>query len=390
MQLGLANEELQRLPSGFKFVTTNINGIEPGEMIVRLLAVGICGTDKQMIRQERADSAAVIGHEGVGSILLAGAGVSGFSAGQLVVFNPVNPHDQDLVLGHSTSGLLQTYRVISEAEISHGLVLQVDLPCATELGILAEPLGAAIYAHELIAKYTNVEKLAIVGGGPEGLLSALYALGNLGREVFLVHNESSRLDWIAGQEILHREKMFLDSDRLASEILAATRGRGVDATIVCTSRRGSLAALSKALLYTRNEGCINLTVGFDSNDRLGELPDVDLGAIRRRNVCGHPVEGFASRHRVSGRNLYLTGHRGTSRTHILQAIETLTANPKSYSRLITHRIPFSGAAQFLEFLAKSRHPCCYEQRQIIKPVIDFSDTTRHYDREKVTTAFPVQ
>jgi threonine dehydrogenase-like Zn-dependent dehydrogenase len=369
----LLNQQLQRSSAGFQMVTAPVGRIEAEEVIVQLLAVGICGTDKQMLRQERSDSAKIIGHEGLGRIVETGAAVRGFSSGQLVVFNPVNPCNQELILGHSTSGVLQRYRVISAEELRHGLIIPVALSCPMELAVLAEPLAAAIYANELVTRRARPGKLAIAGAGPEGLLNLLYAGGNLHCDVFLVHNESSRLAWAAGQQFLPPERAFPDSDHLVSDILQATRGERVDATILCTSRRGALAALAKALLYTRTNGCIDLTVGFDSQERLAELPGFDLNAVRRKNLCGSPAEGAAELCCASGRELYLTGHRGTSREHILRAIEVLAASPALYQRLITHRIAFADAPRLLQALAEDRFRSWDGQRQFVKAVIYFPD-----------------
>src|SRR5438270_5347429 len=232
----LLKQQLQRSSAGFQMVTAPVDRIGPQEVIVRLLAVGICGTDKQMLRQERSDSARIIGHEGIGRIVELGAAVQGFARGQLVVFNPVNPYNQELILGHSTSGVLQRYRVISAEELHHGLIIPVALSCPVELAVLAEPLAAAIYAKQLVARRARPGRLAIAGAGPEGLLNLLHAGRNLHCDVFLIHNESSRLAWAAEQQLLPPERAFLDSDHLISDILRATGGEGVDATILCTSR----------------------------------------------------------------------------------------------------------------------------------------------------------
>lgn len=56
-----------------------------GELLLRLRAVGFCGTDLFKLKTNSAEPGTVLGHELVGTVEAVGRGVSGFSSGQRVV-----------------------------------------------------------------------------------------------------------------------------------------------------------------------------------------------------------------------------------------------------------------------------------------------------------------
>src|SRR5262245_51600920 len=69
----------------------NRPSLEPGagEVVVRVAAAGLCGTDYRIWTGHRAvDDPRVMGHEFIGTVLATGAGVDGFPAGRRVVVEP--------------------------------------------------------------------------------------------------------------------------------------------------------------------------------------------------------------------------------------------------------------------------------------------------------------
>ena len=64
-------------------------GPGPGEVLVRIRQVGICGTDRELIRAHfgsapLGERELVLGHEMLGEVEAVGPGVTGFSPGELV------------------------------------------------------------------------------------------------------------------------------------------------------------------------------------------------------------------------------------------------------------------------------------------------------------------
>ena len=156
----------------------------PGEVLVRVTAVGICGSDlhwydESGIGEAHLDRPLVLGHEAAGVI------ASGPRAGARVAIDPnlpcgaCEPCDRGLghlcpnvrFLGHSdTDGALRELMAWPEERL-------VPIPDAIDdvAGAMLEPLGVAIHALRL-ADLSPGGTIGVFGAGPIGLLLIRLAL----------------------------------------------------------------------------------------------------------------------------------------------------------------------------------------------------------------------
>lgn len=166
----------------------------PGEVLVRIKQVGICGTDRELIRAHfgsapPGESALVLGHEMLGEVAALGPGVSGFAPGQLVTATVRRPDgcpacqagQPDMCQWHQYTergiGGLHGYMTETVVEEARWLV---PVPRALEpIGILTEPLSVvekALRQANLIQRRINSwnpKTAMVLGSGPIGLLGAL-------------------------------------------------------------------------------------------------------------------------------------------------------------------------------------------------------------------------
>jgi len=323
-----------------------------GEVLIAPLLVGVCGTDLDLARRTRPDFAAILGHEGVARVVGTGADVHTLRTCDLVVFNPVNPRNPDQILGHSVDGLLQQYRLVTKAELEWGLAVPLAPAVTDQLGVLVEPLATVIYGHQLVKAVSRHQSVAIVGAGSIGLLNAVHATLIGTARVILIDPDAGKLDWAVRLGIVRAEDALDSAHDLTDGVLRRTAGRGVDAVYLCTPRSAASEGLRQALGYLAPGGCIDLVAGFGDTETMVELPDVPLNAVRRANTCGFPLQGT---HRKvvdrSGKDLYLTGHRGTSAGHMAEATGHLERNAAAYGKLITHRVGFREAAVAIRSMA---------------------------------------
>ena len=115
--------------------------VGPDDVTFRVLFAAICGTDRQIVRGDRPDRARILGHEAIAEIHAVGANVQVLRLGERFVFNPVNPADQDEILGHSTEGVFQRFFTLPEPEIlRRSLVEPVPAGMRSDVGALADAM----------------------------------------------------------------------------------------------------------------------------------------------------------------------------------------------------------------------------------------------------------
>ena len=332
-------------------------GAGDGAQVVEMLRAGICGTDVQIARGVRGDRARILGHEGAGR-LAASPGVPG----RTVVPNPVNVHDQDSILGHSYDGIFRDRAAL--APVAEGVPALVEAAPGLPLDLapLVEPLATTLYARTLLGEAAH-GSIGIWGGGATGMLHALLATRE-GTPAHVVHHGERDDDWVgAGLPVASATPA---SSFSARRVRAANGGRPLSAAVLCVPRWGAETALTQALSVLEPGGVIDLFGGFGAGDRHPDLPDVDLQAVRRSNVCGSVSEPLSAVTR-DGKPVRLTGHRGTSDAQLLEAQALILSDPAAFAAVVTHVVSLDTAARWLSARVRGRWP----EPRVGKVVIDF-------------------
>ena len=346
------NVAVARANGAFALRSGPLAPLRSGEVRFRVLHASLCGTDRQIARGDRGDVAVVLGHEGVAEIAAIGEGVSGRAVGDRVVFNPVNPTDQDEILGHSTEGLFQRYWTVAAAELERrALVVPAPREAPSAACVLAEPLGTVVYTHELL-RSEPPQSLLVVGAGPVGILHALYA-ARIARvpRVRLVANTEARARWAVQHGVLPAADVLLWDEPRGERLARSVAGQG--AVLLCVPARAMTGALDFALAAVADGGAIGL-VGGAGTRRVDALPGTDLVAIRRANVCGTVRANDAAVTAVrarGGRRIGLFGQRGTAARHLLEALAVLAADA-AFARVLTHRASLAALPRLLEQIAR--------------------------------------
>jgi L-iditol 2-dehydrogenase len=179
----------------------------PGEVLVEMKAVGICGSDVKLyahgvLGTHQPSGPYVMGHEGTGRIVELGAGVEDLAVGDRVCIDPEAPcHDcfycrrGDVNLCQhldfksvTTDGLLSEYAAV-RAHQAFSLPDTVDFVSGTVI----EPLSIAVQAVRMADLHPN-DSVVILGVGSIGLLS-LAVIRTLGvRKIAAIDIRPSVLD----------------------------------------------------------------------------------------------------------------------------------------------------------------------------------------------------
>ncbi|MFI9588953.1 glucose 1-dehydrogenase [Nonomuraea sp. NPDC052265] len=182
----------------------------PGELLVQGLALGICGTDRELAAGEYGwappgRSRMVIGHESLGRVLQVPDG-SAFSPGDLVVGVVRRPDPEPC--GACARGEFDmcrngryTERGIKEIDgyagerwaVKAGYAVRLD-PSLESVGVLVEPTSVVAKAWEHIERigsraWFEPRTVLVTGAGPIGLLAALLGRQR-GLEVHVLDREA--------------------------------------------------------------------------------------------------------------------------------------------------------------------------------------------------------
>ena len=257
----------------------------PGEMVVRVEASGICGTDLKKIQKGLLTPPRVFGHEIAGTVAALGSGTGRFREGQRVVLHHHVPCGDCFYCGHAAHAQCETYKrngTTAGFEPSGGgyaeyvkamdwIVERGAIPVPDgvldEEAVFVEPVNTCLKAVRR-ARIAKGETVLVVGQGPIGLI-LLQLCRRAGADVFVSDALPDRLD--VGRR-LGAAVGFDARQDVPREARGLTGGRGVDCAFVAAV---GPAPFSQAVHAVRPAGRIMVFAATSP----GEIAEVDLGAL---------------------------------------------------------------------------------------------------------------
>jgi L-iditol 2-dehydrogenase len=265
----------------------------PGQVRVRVAAVGLCGSDlhyysEGAIGDTECVYPMVLGHEPAGVLDKPGPGVTGWSAGDRVALEPALYcyHCEFCLAGRHNicsnirfmsmpeePGFLRDYVVLPAANL-----LPLPPAISVEEGALVEPLSVVLHSMQFAA-LRPAETAAVFGAGPIGLMTvATLRLSGAGR-IWCVEPVAHR------RELALRVGADAALDPAAVDasatILSETGQRGVDVSIDCAAKDGTI---DHAIRATRNGGRVVMT-GIPSERTL----TLEFHVMRRKELTLYNV-----------------------------------------------------------------------------------------------------
>lgn len=267
----------------------------PGEVLLKMVAASICGTDYHLFSWDKWASEivkppVVLGHELAGVVAETGSGVTRVKEGDLV---GVESHIVDWTCAQCRAGnmhLCRNLRVIG-AHVDGGFAEYVVIPDTNAIesnGLdpavvaLQEPMGNAV--HAAFVEPIEGRTVAVTGCGPIGLCSVGIAKAAGASFVVATDTEPYRLK-------LAREMgadLALDArdPDMVRRILEATGGDGVE---VVLEMSGAGPALSQALEFITRGGRISL-LGIFPEPVAVDLSDMVIQrGIRMYGIYGRRI-----------------------------------------------------------------------------------------------------
>lgn len=300
----------------------------PGEILMRVRASGICGSDlMEWYRKPKAPL--VLGHEVAGTVERVGPGVDGFAPGARIVTThhvPCNRcrfclTDRHAVCPtlHATTfdpGGFSEYVRLPRVNVERG-TFELPESVGFDEASFVEPLACAIRGQRLILMGLRAgDSVAVLGAGVSGILHVQLARA-LGAGP-IVATDTSRPRLAAALRFGADAALPAGESDLPAAVARAMGGRRPDRVIVCAASR---AAMEQALALVESGGSVLFFAPLPPGERL-ELDALDLwkrGVTITHSYAGPPAE-------------------------MLAALDLIAARRVDVRSMITHRLPLEEIA----------------------------------------------
>lgn len=310
--------------------------IGPGELLMRVEASGICGSDVlEWYRLKKAPL--VLGHEVAGQVVKMGVVVSRYKVGDRIVAAhhvPCNTCYYCLT-GHHTAcdtlrqtnfdpGGFSEYIRLPSINVDRGVVIIPD-ELSYEEATFHEPLGCAVRAHR-IARLKPGQSVLVFGCGVAGLLNIALARALGAGRIMAVDPVTFRR---RAAKKFGADEVLKPSENIQESFRQMNDGRLADLVLVCT---GARKALLQALESVERGGTV---LFFAPSDPGIKIP-LSINELFFRN------------------DITLTTSYGSSPYDSWVALELIRSSSVNVREMITHRLSLEETQKGFEIVAKAK------------------------------------
>ncbi len=328
--------------------------LQDGEVLIRLEAAGVCGSDVHMLRGEdpRTPLPIILGHEGVGRVLEVKGEkltVEGepLKSGDLILWNRgVSCHrcfhcavlnEPALCKNRKVYGINRSSKVAPYVNgcYSQEMLLTADtdifkVTAAVDPAILVSAsCSGATVAHAFdLHRPEFGDTVLIQGPGPLGVYAVAFAKKLGAQEIIVIGGSENRLQTcrdFGATLTLNRRELSLEDRKQA--IMDKTRGRGVDFAVEAV---GDPSAVHEGIKLVRSGGAY-----------------VSIGFSQPPGNC--QIDFFQE---VVSKNLKIQGVWVSGTRHTWQAMKLVLERPELFARMITHRFSLEQANEALAAMAQ--------------------------------------
>ena len=256
-------------PNNLSVAEHPVSTIGENELLIKVGACGVCGTDFHIYKGEApAKAPVIIGHEYAGEVIDAGRACSGVKIGDRVAINPnihcgycqfcrkgkINLCENLKALGVTINGGIAEYSVVPAAQ-AHLLPKNFSFETAS----FAEPLSCCIHGIDQAGIKLN-DSVIIVGAGTIGLIITQLALLKGASKVIVVDISNEKLH--LAQKLNAHYTFNVKEEGSEEKILDLTSG-GADIVIECA---GNSSAVKTSFKLVKKGGTIVVFGLADSKD----------------------------------------------------------------------------------------------------------------------------
>jgi L-iditol 2-dehydrogenase len=320
-----------------ELVEMPVPAIGPDDVLVRVRACGICGSDVHGLdgKTGRRIPPLVMGHEAAGEVVETGANVTDLRAGDRVTFDStvycgrcfhctrgeVNLCDNREVLGVSPGPYRRHGAFAEYVSVPRRIMYRLPDALSYEQAALIEAVSVAVHAVGLTPVRLG-DSAVVVGSGMIGLLAMQAAKLAGCTRVIAVDPDEGRLKLAIGAWAT--DAINPKTTDAAAAIRELTEGRGADVAIECV---GATEPIRTAIAGVRKGGAVTL-VGNVAPDIDLPLQSVVTRQIRLQGSCASNGEYPACIDMMA---------RGAIRVNeLISAVAPLEEGPSWFDRLYRH------------------------------------------------------
>ncbi len=293
----------------------------PGEVKIKVRAIGICGTD--LYGYSAVTPPIIIGHETAGEVVEVGKEVKTVRIGERVTTETTayicgkcrfcQSGDYNLCperrgLGSKVNGAFAEYFVIRE-ENTHYLPSHIDFSS----GALTEPLACATHAVMEQAKVSGCDVVVVLGPGSLGLLVSQVARAK-GAKVIICGISGDEKRLALAKDLGIDFAINLQEMNIHRFLRQITKGYGADIVLECS---GASAAVHLGLKLVRKRGKY-----------------IQAGILHQRVELDFDDVLF-------GREIYLIGSHTQKPSSWAKALKLMEEKKVNLTSLITHHLPLT-------------------------------------------------
>ncbi len=324
-----------------------------GEVLLKVDACALCGTDQRVLRGEKAIAVNIIGHEIAGTVVELGEGVEDVDVGgryalQAVIgcgeCPPCKANRQNLcdntftALGYAYNGGFAEYIIMPAKGVEQGCLIPIPDSMSAAVGTLLEPLSCSVNGLRCMP-IEEMETVVIFGAGVIGVLNALVAHARGAKEVIVMNRTQPRLDIIKKLGLPIDHLVNLEENDPVEWIRNHTNGVGAGAVIISASEK---ALVPVGMNMLRRDGHLSLFAGMNKEEPMEPL-NVNL---------------------IHYDELHLHGANSSVRRDYVEAAEMLADGRVDGDSLITHTFNLN---DFKEAMATQLDRASGSMKVIIEP-----------------------
>jgi L-iditol 2-dehydrogenase len=309
----------------------------PGEVLVRVEACGICGSDVHGFDGStgRRIPPIVMGHEAAGTVAAVGEGITAYAVGDRVTFDStiycgrcefcqrgeINLCANREIIGVSCDEFRRHGAFAEFLAVPERVLYKLPENFAFADAAMLEAASVALHGVRVL-ELAGEETVLVIGAGMIGLLIVQVAKALGAKRVFCADVDATRLE--LARQVGADETICASGDELVAAVLQLTAGHGVDAAIEAVGHKQTILA---AIDVVRKGGRVSL-VGNLAQEVPLPLQKVVTRQIRLQGSCASAGEYPLAIELIAAGKIQVRP--------MISAIAPLEEGPRWFERLYNH------------------------------------------------------